>query len=330
VEWFTTVIYLLGATIRVSTPLIFCAMAGLISERSGVIDIGLEGKMLAAAFAAAVVSAATGSPWEGLAAAVTVSALMSLVHGFACITHRGDQVVSGVAINIIAAGVTVVLGNAWYQRGGETPQLQAEQRFMGLNFPGTDNISHVPLLGPIYSKVISGQSLLVYIAFLLVPAVAWLLYRSRFGLRLRAVGENPAVIDTAGISVDFLRYRAVIIGGILCGFAGTYLSIAQNAGFQRDMTSGRGYIALAAMIFGKWKPVPALLACLLFGFLDAGPPLLQGMKTIFGFELPDWFLKALPHFILALPYALTVILLAGFIGKAIPPKAIGRPYVKER
>lgn len=322
-EWFTTVLYLLGATIRVSTPLIFCAMAGLISERSGVIDIGLEGKMLAAAFAAAVVAALTGSAWEGLAAAVVVAAMLSLLHGFACITHRGDQVVSGVAINIIVSGLTVVLGNAWYQRGGETPQLQAEQRFMGVIFPGTDNISHLPLLGPLYVKVVSGQSLLTYIAFLLVPAVAWLLYRSRFGLRLRAVGENPAVVDTAGISVDFLRYRAVILGGILCGFAGAYLAIAQNAGFQRDMTAGRGYIALAAMIFGKWKPLPALYACLLFGFLDAGAPLLQGVKIYGNTELPVQLIQALP-------YALTVILLAGFIGKAIPPKAIGRPYVKER
>jgi len=323
VEWFTTVIYLLGATIRVSTPLIFCAMAGLISERSGVIDIGLEGKMLAAAFAAAVVAALTGSAWDGLAAAVVVAALMSLLHGFACITHRGDQVVSGVAINIIASGLTVVLGNAWFQRGGETPQLQAEQRFMGVVFPGTENISHVPLLGSLYLKVISGQSLLTYIAFLLVPAVAWLLYRSRFGLRLRAVGENPAVVDTAGISVAFLRYRAVLIGGILVGFAGAYLAIAQNAGFQRDMTAGRGYIALAAMIFGKWKPMPSLLACLLFGFLDAGAPLLQGVKIYGNTELPVQLIQALP-------YALTVILLAGFIGKAIPPRAIGKPYVKER
>jgi simple sugar transport system permease protein len=323
VEWFTTVIYLLGATIRVSTPLIFCAMAGLISERSGVIDIGLEGKMLAGAFAAAAVAALTGSAWDGLAAAVLVAAMLSLLHGFACITHRGDQVVSGVAINIIVSGLTVVLGNAWYQRGGETPQLEAGQRFMGLQFPGVENISHLPLLGTIYVKVVSGQSLLTYIAFLLVPAVAWLLYRSRFGLRLRAVGENPAVVDTAGISVDFLRYRAVVLGGVLCGFAGAYLAIAQNAGFQRDMTAGRGYIALAAMIFGKWKPLPALYACLLFGFLDAGAPLLQGVKIYGNTELPVQLIQALP-------YALTVILLAGFIGKAIPPRAIGKPYVKER
>jgi simple sugar transport system permease protein len=219
--------------------------------------------------------------------------------------------------------MTVVLANAWYARGGVTPQLQAEQRFMQLNLPGVENIDHVPLIGPLYVKVVSGQSLLTYIAFLLVPAVAWLLYRSRFGLRLRAVGENPAVVDTAGISVDFLRYRAVILGGILCGFAGAYLAIAQNAGFQRDMTAGRGYIALAAMIFGKWKPLPALYACLLFGFLDAGAPLLQGVKIYGNTELPVQLIQALP-------YALTVILLAGFIGKAIPPKAIGRPYVKER
>jgi simple sugar transport system permease protein len=323
VEWFNTVIYLLQATMRSATPLIFCAMAGLISERSGVIDIGLEGKMLAAAFAAAVVAALTGSPWEGLAAAVVVAVMLSLLHGFACITHRGDQVVSGVALNIIAVGLTVVLGNAWFQRGGETPQLDATQRFMPLIFPGTDNINHLPLLGPLYVKVLSGQSLLTYIAFLTVPAVAWLLYRSRFGLRLRAVGENPAVVDTAGISVDFLRYRAVMLGGILCGFAGAYLAISQNAFFQREMTAGRGYIALAAMIFGKWKPLPALYACLLFGFLDAGAPLLQGVKIYGNTELPVQLIQALP-------YALTVILLAGFIGKAIPPRAIGRPYVKER
>jgi simple sugar transport system permease protein len=194
---------------------------------------------------------------------------------------------------------------------------------MPLIFPGTDNIGHLPLLGPLYVKVLSGQNLLTYLAFLLVPGVAWLLYRSRFGLRLRAVGENPALVDTAGISVTFLRYRAVVIGGILCGFAGAYLSIAQGAFFQREMTAGRGFIALAAMIFGKWKPAPAFYACLLFGFLDAGAPLLQGVKVYEGKELPVQLVQALP-------YALTVILLAGFIGKAIPPKAIGKPYVKER
>ena len=316
-------IELLASTIRMSVPLILACMAGLWSERSGIVDIGLEGKMLIAAFIAASASAVFGSAWIGLFCAILASLAFALVHGYAAINQRGNQVVSGVAINIIAAGLTVVLGNAWYQRGGETPQLEAAQRFTGVTFPGTDNISHLPLLGPLYVKVLSGHSLLTYIAFLLVPAVAWLLYRSRFGLRLRAVGENPAVVDTAGISVDFLRYRAVVLGGILCGFAGAYLAISQNAFFQREMTAGRGYIALAAMIFGKWKPLPALYACLLFGFLDAGAPLLQGVKIYGDTELPVQLIQALP-------YALTVILLAGFIGKAIPPKAIGRPYVKER
>jgi simple sugar transport system permease protein len=321
-DWFVIAISTLAATIRTSTPLIFCAMAGLVSERSGVIDIGLEGKMLSAAFAAAAVAALTGSAWGGLAAAIVIAVLMSSLHGFACITHRGDQVVSGVAISIIASGLTVVLANAWYARGGETPPLDAGQRFMPLTLPGVDNIDHVALLGPLYHQVLSDKSLLTYLAFLSVPLIAWMLYRSRFGLRLRAVGENPAVVDTAGISVTWLRYRAVMLNGVLCGFAGAFLSIAQNAGFQRDMTAGKGFIALAAMIFGKWRPLPALLACLLFGFLDAGSSRLQGVP-VFGVQIPVQIFQALP-------YVLTVVLLAGFIGKAIPPRAIGRPYVKER
>ena len=313
----------LAATLRVSTPLVFCALAGMFSERAGVIDIGLEGKMLAAAFAAAVVAAQTGSAWAGLGAAILVGMALSLLHGFASVTHRGDQVVSGVAINIIASGLTVTLGNAWFGRGGETPQLGPEQRFLPLHLPLAETLSGVPLLGPIYAKVISGHSLLTYLAFALVPFGWWVLYRTRFGLRLRAVGENPAVVDTAGISVAGLRYRAVMIGGLLCGIAGTFLSISQNAGFLRDMTAGRGYIALAAMIFGKWRPWPALFACLLFGLLDAISIRLQGVEVPGLGELPVQLIQALP-------YALTVVLLAGFIGKAVAPKAIGQPYVKER
>lgn len=313
----------LAATLRVSTPLVFCALAGMFSERAGVIDIGLEGKMLAAAFAAAVVAAQTGSAWAGLGAAILVGMALSLLHGFASVTHRGDQVVSGVAINIIASGLTVTLGNAWFGRGGETPQLGPEQRFLPLHLPLAETLSGVPLLGPIYAKVISGHSLLTYLAFALVPFGWWVLYRTRFGLRLRAVGENPAVVDTAGISVVGLRYRAVMIGGLLCGLAGAFLSISQNAGFLRDMTAGRGYIALAAMIFGKWRPWPALFACLLFGLLDAISIRLQGVEVPGLGELPVQLIQALP-------YALTVVLLAGFIGKAVAPKAIGQPYVKER
>jgi ABC-type uncharacterized transport system permease subunit len=313
----------LAATLRLATPLILCAMAGLISERAGVIDIGLEGKMLAGAFAAAVIAAVTGSAYLALLAGLGVAVMLSLVHGLACITYRGDQVVSGVAINIIAAGMTVVLGNAWFGRGGSTPDLGPEARFMPAHFPGAAALRDVPVIGPIYADIVSGHTLLTYLALALVPLVWFLLYRTRFGLRLRAVGEAPAVVDTAGISVVRLRYTAVMLAGLLCGIAGTFLAIAQNAAFQREMTAGRGFIALAAMIFGKWRPWPAFFACLLFGFLDAVSIRLQGVV------LPGIGPVPVP-LIQALPYILTIVLLAGFIGKAMAPKALGTPYVKER
>lgn len=313
----------LAATIRMATPLILCAMAGMFSERSGVIDIGLEGKMLAGAFAAATVAAATGSPVVALLAAIVVAILLALVHGFACITHRGDQVVSGVAINITAAGLTVVLGHAWFGRGGNTPDLSPAQRFMPINLPGAEMMRDVPVIGPVYVNIVSGHSILTYAALGIVPLAWFLLYRTRFGLRLRAVGEAPAVVDTAGISVLRLRYSAVMIAGLLCGIAGAFLSISQNAAFQREMTAGRGFIALAAMIFGKWRPWPAFFACLLFGFLDAIAIRLQGVAVPGIGQVPVPLIQALP-------YIFTVVLLAGFIGKAVAPKAIGLPYIKER
>lgn len=314
---------ILSATLRMATPLVFAAMAGVFSERSGTIDIGLEGKMLAAAFAAACVAVLTGSAWIALLGAIVVGILMALLHGLACITYRGNQVVSGVAINIMAAGLTIVLGNAWFGRGGQTPDLTPDARFMPLRIPGADSAASIPILGPVYSNVLSGHSLLVYVAFLAVPLVWWVLYRTRFGLRLRAVGEDPKVVDTAGISVTWLRYRAVIIAGTLCGFAGTYLAIAQNAGFSPNMTAGRGFIALAAMVFGKWRPWPAMFACLLFGLLDAIAIRLQGVKLPGFGEVPVELIQASP-------YILTVVLLAGFVGRAMAPHALGQPYVKER
>lgn len=313
----------LDATIRVAAPLILASMAGLFSERSGVIDIGLEGKMLAGAFAAAAAAYVTGNAWIGLLAAMAVSTALALLHGFACITHRGNQVVSGVAINVLVAGLTIVLGIAWFSQGGQTPSLPAGARFQSIAWPLADTLRAVPVAGTIYAEIISGHNILVYVALLSVPFTWWVVYRTRFGLRLRAVGESPSAVDTAGISVEFLRYRALLFAGALCGIAGAYLSTAQSAAFVRDMTAGKGYIALAALIFGKWKPAPALLACLLFGFLDAMATRLQGV------EIPG-IGQAPVALIQALPYALTVILLAGFIGKAIAPKAIGEPYVKER
>ncbi len=317
------VLNLLDSTLRLSTPLLFAALAGLYSERAGVFDIGLEGKMLAAAFASAAVAAIANSAFAGLAAGIGVAVIFSLLHGLASITYRGNQIVSGVALNFIASGLTIILGAAWFGQGGNTPTLSADGRFLDIALPGAEAVRDVPVLGFVYSGLLSGQNLLVYLAFLAVPFTWWVLYRTRFGLRLRAVGENPGAVDTAGISVTWLRYRAVIICGVLTGMAGTYLAIAQSAGFAREMTAGRGYIALAALIFANWKPVPVMLACLLFGFLDAASIRLQTTALPLIGQIP-------PQLVQALPYILTVILLAGFVGKSHPPKAGGVPYVKER
>ena len=312
----------LDSTIRISVPLLLACLAGLYSERSGVFDIGLEGKMLAGAFAGAAAATSFGSAWIGLVMAVLVSVCFALIHGFASISARGNQIVSGVAINFIAAGGAVILGQAWFKQGGRTPSLTGDQRFSTIDLPLAETLSGVPLLGPLYRELISGHYLLVYVAFAMVPVTWWVLFRTRFGLRLRAVGENPAAVDTAGISVTRLRYSAVMITGVLSGIAGAYFAIAQSANFAPNMTAGKGFIALAALIFSKWRPVPALGACLLFGFLEAVAIPLQS-QPLFG-------VKVAPQFINALPYVLTVVLLAGFIGKAIPPKAGGVPYVKER
>jgi general nucleoside transport system permease protein len=314
---------ILAATLRTATPLLLAALAGLFSERSGIIDVGLEGKMLVAAFAAAATAAVSGNVFAGLLAGIGASCLLGLVHAYACVTLRGSQVVSGMAINIVASGLTATLALAWFSMGGQTPSLPAAARFLPIPFPGSEALAGVPVLGRAYATLLGGQTLLVYVALLLVPLSAWVLYRSRFGLRLRACGEHPAAIDTAGISVTRLRYSGVIIASVLCGVAGAYISTAQGAGFQRDMIAGRGYIALAAMILGGWRPWPILLACLAFGLLDAVAIRLQGVV------LPG--IGAFPvQAIQALPYLLTVVLLAGFVGRAIPPRASGTPYVKER
>ncbi|RUY77154.1 ABC transporter permease, partial [Mesorhizobium sp. M7A.F.Ca.CA.001.09.2.1] len=315
---FNAIIQTLDSTIRLSVPLLLACLAGLYSERAGIFDIGLEGKMLVGAFAGAAAASVFHSAFLGLGMAVVISVAFAMIHGFASITHRGNQIVSGVAINFIAAGSTIILGQAWFQQGGRTPALQPGERFEAITLPGAEAIRDVPIIGPVYAELLSGHSILVYLAFLMVPFTWWVLFRTRFGLRLRAVGENPAAVDTAGISVAWLRYRALICTGILTGIAGAYLSMVQNGGFVKDMTAGKGYIALAALIFAKWKPVNAMFACLLFGFLDAASIRLQGSPLPIIGKVPAQFMQALP-------YILTVILLAGFIGKAIPPRAGGVP-----
>ena len=320
---FGEILSLLDATVRLSAPLLLACLAGLYSERSGIFDIGLEGKMLAAAFAAAAAAAVTGSMWIGLAAGLSISMLTALLQGAAAITLRGNQLIAGVAINMLAAGMTTFLGQQWFHQGGRTPALGAGERFETVTLPFANELAGIPIVGPIYRELISGHYLLVYVAFLAVPVTAFVLFRTRFGLRLRAVGENPKAVDTAGISVTRLRYSAVLITGLLCGFAGAYLSIAQGSGFGNNMTAGRGFIALAALIFAKWRPVPAMFTCLLFGFFEALQIRLQGVDLPVLGQVPVQAIQALP-------YVLTVVLLAGFIGKAVGPKAGGVAYTKER
>jgi general nucleoside transport system permease protein len=300
-SWVDLILPLLAATIRVAVPLVLGAFAGLFSERAGVVDVGLEGKMLAGAFAAASVAYITGNVWLGLLASIAASVAMGVIHGFVCVTHRGDQVISGLAINILASGLTMTLGLAWFAQGGQTPPLPRGARF----------------------GEILGMNELIYPSFLIVPLAWWVLTDTRFGLRLRAVGENPAAVDTAGVSVARLRYAACIIAGVLCGIAGAYISTALGAGFVRDMTGGRGFLALAALVLGKWRPWSTLAACLLFALLDAAAIRLQGVA------IPGIGQIAV-EFVQAVPYVMTVVLLAGFVGRAIPPKADGVPYVKER
>jgi simple sugar transport system permease protein len=321
-EFFVTLIQVLDSTIRLATPLLLACLAGLYSERAGIFDIGLEGKMLMSAFFSAAVAAVTGSVWLGLMAGIGASLLLSALHGVASITFRGNQLISGVAINFLASGLTVLIAQSWFKQGGRTPSLFGGGRFEPINFPFADALSDVPVIGPIYSELLSGHSILVYVAFLMVPLTWWILYRTRFGLRLRAVGENPAAVDTAGVSVVGLRFAAVAICGVLCGIAGAYLATALQAGFVKEMTAGRGFIALAALIFAKWRPWHAMGACLLFGLLQAIALRFQNID-LGGVVIPVQVMDALP-------YILTVVILAGFVGKAVPPRAGGEPYVKER
>src|SRR6185295_19392167 len=296
---------LLWSTIRLATPLILAALGGMFSERSGVINIALEGKMLAGAFTAAAVTYAAdaklgmgnASPWIGLLAAIVAGLLIAWIYAVACIRFKADQVVSGAAINILMFGMPGFLSGAFFLSSGSTPQLPKEHL-----------IPWTPIV----------------IAFAMVPVSWYVMYRTPFGLRLRSVGEKPEAADAAGVSVNRIRYGGVLIAGVLAGIAGAYLSIGQSSLFTRNMTAGRGFIALAALIFGKWRPIQTMLACLLFGFTEAISIQMQGaVKLPSGEDIPVQFIQMVP-------YVLTIIVLAGFIGSSLPPKAFGIPYQKEK
>jgi simple sugar transport system permease protein len=296
--------------LRLSTPLILAALGGLFSERGGVINIALEGIMLAGAFTAAAITALVHNPWLGLAAAAAAGLFVALIHAVASIGFKANQVVVGTAINIMFLGVPALVSGALFDSTGSTPQLKREFTLPDWNIPLIDRI-------PVLGELLSGHKPLVYFAIAMVPISYYMLFKTRFGLRLRAVGENPEAADTAGISVSTMRYSGVLISGLLAGLGGAYLSIGQNSLFTRNMTAGRGFIALAALIFGKWHPVGAFLACLLFGLADATAIRMQGVV-----QVPVEFIQIIP-------YVLTLVVLAGFIGRATPPRAIGVPYMKE-
>jgi ABC-type uncharacterized transport system permease subunit len=290
-------IALIFSTVRLATPLILAALGGLFSERAGVINIALEGMMLAGAFTAAAMTYASGSPWIGLLAALVAGVFVASIHAVACIRYKADQVVVGTAINILMIGLPGFLSGALFLSSGSTPQLPIDQL-----------IPRAPIV----------------MAFASVPLAWYLLYRTPFGLRLRAVGENPEAADAAGVDVGGIQYSGVLLSGALAAIGGAYLSIGQSSLFTRNMTSGRGFIALAALIFGKWRPVQTLLACLFFGFTEAVTIQMQGVVRLpSGEEIPVQFIQMVP-------YLLTMVLLAGFIGHSRPPRALGRAYEKER
>jgi simple sugar transport system permease protein len=302
---------LLASVIRLATPLILASLGGLFSERSGVINIALEGMMLSGAFTAAAVTARTANPWLGLLAAGLAGLLVALIHAVASIEYKADQVVVGTAINILFLGIPALVSGAMFESTGATPQLPREQVLPDWNIP---LIEKIPVLG----QLLSGHKPIVYFALAMVPTTYYVLFKTRFGLRLRAVGENPEAADTAGVSVAKLRYAGVMLSGLLAAIGGAYLSIGQNSLFTRNMTAGRGFIALAALILGKWHPVGAFFACLLFGVAEAISIRMQGVVNI-----PVQFIQIIP-------YVLTLVVLAGFIGRATPPRALGIAYQKEK
>jgi ABC-type uncharacterized transport system permease subunit len=294
---------LLFSAIRLATPLIFAALGGMFSERSGVINIALEGLMLAGAFTAAVATLQFQDPYLGMLSGALAGGVLALVYAIACIKFQADQVVAGMAINFLMIGLPALISGALYDSTGSTPQIDKAY-----------------LLPELFNNRISIASILV---FLLIPVCWYVLYKTPFGLRLRATGENPAAADAAGVNVIRLRYTAVVISGILAAAGGAYLSTGQSSLFTRNMTAGRGFIALAALILAKWRPVPVMVACLFFGFTEALAIQMQGViKMPSGEEVPVQFIQMIP-------YILTIIVLAGFIGLSRAPKALGLPYRKE-
>ncbi len=303
-EVFIAITILIFSAIRLATPMIFAALGGMFSERSGVINIALEGLMLGGAFTAAVVTYELSNPYVGFLSALVAGGALAALFAVSVIRFEADQVVAGFGINILMLGVPALLSGAMYDAAGSTEQIAKEYllpEFLRLNVASM-------------------------LAFVLVPVAWYVLYKTPFGLRLRAVGENPEAADAAGVKVLRMRYAGVILSGVLAAAGGAYLSIGQSSFFTRGMSAGKGFIALAALILAKWRPFHVLVACLFFGLTEALAIQLQGASWA---KLPSG--ESIPvQFIEIIPYVLTIIVLAGFIGLSRAPKALGIPYRKEK
>jgi general nucleoside transport system permease protein len=297
---------LLASTIRFATPLVLAALGGMFSERGGVVNIGLEGLMLISAFTGVVGAYFSGNVLVGVLFALAGGLVFSLIHAVMCVTFEADQIISGVAINLLALGGTGFLMVLIFGSGGTSPRIGG---FSEVPIP---LLSQIPIIGPAFFN----QSPLVYLMFLLIPLTFFVVYRTPFGLRLRATGEAPEAVDTAGVSVTRMRYYGVAISGLLAALGGAYFSMDQLSAFTERMTAGAGFIALAALISGRWNPIGAAVAALMFGFAQAVT-----------FRIAQ---DAIPlEFLQMFPYILTIVALAAFGGRAIAPAAVGKPYRKE-
>ena len=308
----TTTVFLTGliaGSFALAVPLIFGSMAGILSERAGVVNIAIEGQLLAGAFTAAVVGSATGSAWAGLLAAVVAGALVSLLLAVFAIKYLVDQVIVGVVLNVLVAGLTSFLFSTVLSGGGST--LNSPPHFPNLRIPG---LADIPVIGPI----LFDQTILGYGMYLIVGLLWFGLFRTRWGLRVRAVGEHPKAADTVGIDVNRTRYVNVLLGGMVAGMGGAFFTLVSASSFSKEMTAGQGFIALAAVIFGRWNPIGAFFAALLFGFATN----MQYVFAILGTPVPSQFMAMLP-------YLVTVFAVAGLVGRSRGPAAAGTPYVKE-
>ncbi len=299
---------LLGGSLALAVPLIFGALGGVLGERAGVVNIAIDGQLLAGAFAAALLGSFTGSVWGGLLGAMAAGALVAALLGLFAISYYVDQVIVGVVLNVLVIGLTSFM----FQEvlAPNAAELNAPPRLSAVAIP---LLSEIPLLGPVFFR----QSPLVYGLYVAVAVVTWALYRTKWGLRVRAVGEHPRAADTVGIHVNRTRFRTVLLAGAIVGIGGAFYTMVSAQAFNQEMTGGAGYIALAAVIFGKWDPIRATLAALLFGFASN----LQGVLSVLGSPVPS-------QFMLMLPYVVTIFAVAGLVGRSRPPAADGLPYIK--